>query len=77
MGMINTSVSGNVTVTFTKDEWFALQKLSQIKTAAEKSGNIAHFIAEDAYGYSTGAAYAGGLEDGRVLLARQIVGDAA
>lgn len=29
MGMINTSALGNVTVTFTKAEWFVFQQLAQ------------------------------------------------
>lgn len=75
MATTNTSASGNVTVTFTKEEWAALKKLSQLKTVSERRGE--NFIAEDEFGHSTSAAYAGGLFDGEVNLVRQIVGDAA
>lgn len=74
--MINTSASGNVTVTFTKEEWERITHLVTLKTSPEScalSASAEYFKPENSFRHKH-SAYVGGVQDGHILLARQIVG---
>ena len=78
--MINTSASGNVTVTFTKEEWTALLDLAAQKTYPESCGlapSAERFDPQNSFRNHPHAAYTSGATDGKIEIARQIVGESA